>query len=610
MLEPHDRLLLLDALRPPDDHALDFAIGTTFSLDLLALLTAPLGFTRFELQHSEGSDIADADAHILLRTIREFADKITIFCQAGRIAVPRGQRPLLSTLEDMVVEVAPKVPNRVFHPKVWALRFSAPNSPVKYRLIVLSRNLTFARSWDTVLVLDGELQDRANAIAANHPLGEFFAALPGLSIQPVSDAVQGRIDQAQRELRKVKFDCPPGIDDVAFQPLGIPGVKDRTFEHRTERMLVISPFLSAPRLDSLTERGRRHILVSRLDSLEKLNAAQLTGFTEIYSLDVDAVVDPEGAADGNSDPFNEGTGLHAKTFVADDGWNAHVWTGSANATTAAFDGNVEFLVKLTGKKGAFGVDSVLKREDGATNLRDMLQPFTPAQEAVAEDLISTALEDALDCARTEIATAGWIASVEGGAGAFDIVLRSDRSASLPESLSEVRVYPITLNPSQSAPLDHLGTAMFRGLSTEAITSFFAFMIVAELDGVRQECRFVVNARLVGAPADRKEQLLRSMLKDRRQLIKFIMLLLGDTDDELGGVGSGSAGATFGRGASSLAPDSEALLEPLLRALDRDPSRLDHVERLLRDLGVDGEAVPEGLMELFAPIMEARQKARS
>src|SRR4051794_2184598 len=108
MLEPQNRQLLLDALRPPDDFALDFAVGTTFSLDLLALLTAPLGFTRFELLNSEGSDIADADAHVLLRTIREFADKITIFCQAGRIAVPRGQRPLLSALEEMVVEVTPE----------------------------------------------------------------------------------------------------------------------------------------------------------------------------------------------------------------------------------------------------------------------------------------------------------------------------------------------------------------------------------------------------------------------------------------------------------------------------------------------------------------------
>jgi phosphatidylserine/phosphatidylglycerophosphate/cardiolipin synthase-like enzyme len=30
-------------------------------------------------------------------------------------------------------------------------------------------------------------------------------------------------------------------------------------------------------------------------------------------------------------------GLHAKLFVSDDGWYSHVWTGSPNATTAAFD---------------------------------------------------------------------------------------------------------------------------------------------------------------------------------------------------------------------------------------------------------------------------------
>ena len=48
MLEPQTRELLFDVLQPPEDHTLDFAIGTTFTLDLLALLIAPVAFTLFE----------------------------------------------------------------------------------------------------------------------------------------------------------------------------------------------------------------------------------------------------------------------------------------------------------------------------------------------------------------------------------------------------------------------------------------------------------------------------------------------------------------------------------------------------------------------------------
>ena len=42
------------------------------------------------------------------------------------------------------------------------------------------------------------------------------------------------------------------------------------------------------------------------------------------------------------------TGLHAKIYVADAGWKSRIWVGSANATHAAFNRNVEFLAELEG----------------------------------------------------------------------------------------------------------------------------------------------------------------------------------------------------------------------------------------------------------------------
>ncbi len=48
-------------------------------------------------------------------------------------------------------------------------------------------------------------------------------------------------------------------------------------------------------------------------------------------------------------------GLYAKLYVLDYGREASVFTGSANATHAAFNRNVEFLTELRGKKGKVGV---------------------------------------------------------------------------------------------------------------------------------------------------------------------------------------------------------------------------------------------------------------
>jgi hypothetical protein len=75
----------------------------------------------------------------------------------------------------MVVEVqAPK--GGVFHPKLWLLRYTAENQPAFYRLLNLSRNLTFDRSWDIILCLEGEVVKRRKRSNYNQSLSDFLAA--------------------------------------------------------------------------------------------------------------------------------------------------------------------------------------------------------------------------------------------------------------------------------------------------------------------------------------------------------------------------------------------------------------------------------------------------
>ena len=152
MLEPNNRQLLRDALRPPAGYVLDRAITTTFSLDLMALLAIPVSFTCFQLKDQEGPPQIDPLA--LVEALRRYASKIAVFCQAGQIHVPRRVQLLLGYLEDSVYEVkAPR--GGVFHPKLTVLRYTAQENndsvaklpPVVYRLLCSSRNLTFDRSW-------------------------------------------------------------------------------------------------------------------------------------------------------------------------------------------------------------------------------------------------------------------------------------------------------------------------------------------------------------------------------------------------------------------------------------------------------------------------------
>jgi hypothetical protein len=115
MLQPNDRRHLFESLRPPEDYLLDYAIGTTFTLDLLALLTAPLAFTTFDWADEAGHLARSPQA--LLATMQQYADRITLFCQAGKIAIPGAHSLLYSYLEDSVIEVNALRPGGIFHPK-------------------------------------------------------------------------------------------------------------------------------------------------------------------------------------------------------------------------------------------------------------------------------------------------------------------------------------------------------------------------------------------------------------------------------------------------------------------------------------------------------------
>jgi hypothetical protein len=86
---------------------------------------------------------------------------------------------LFGFLEEMVVEV--KAPGGgVFHPKVWAIRFVAPDGHIlMYRLVILTRNMTTDKSWDLSLQLEGTIGGRKAKL--NKPLAYFFKSLPGLT---------------------------------------------------------------------------------------------------------------------------------------------------------------------------------------------------------------------------------------------------------------------------------------------------------------------------------------------------------------------------------------------------------------------------------------------
>ena len=397
MLGPDDRSLLLDALRPPEGTRLDRAVGTTFTLDLQALLVAPLAFALFDWTLGE-----DGAPNIVavLESLRRYADRTTIFCQAGEIRVPRRYQPALTFLEDRVVPVTPDNPDRIFHPKAWILRFvPEDDGPVRYRMLCASRNLTFDRSWDTLLALDGVVTDRPGPDTG----AAAFAALLARLAPADRPDVRRDLDQITDELGTVRFDPPDGFGDVRLHPIDGAGWP---FPTNPDRSLVISPFLTAGALGRLRSTAlAADVLVSRPETLDR---TPIDGWDQRYVLSP-VFVQPDALApapDGDEQETDEGgdlQGLHAKLFLFEQGDTVRLFTGSANATDAAFGGNIELLAELTATRADAGIDRMLAPGNPQDpSFRDLLDEHPPVAEPGPIDEAAEHLDRVLDIARRRL----------------------------------------------------------------------------------------------------------------------------------------------------------------------------------------------------------------
>ncbi|MEP7378001.1 MAG: phospholipase D family protein [Chloroflexota bacterium] len=623
MLDPDGRHLLLDALRPPPGYELDVAVGTTYTLDLYSLLTAPVAFAMFDREAEDGSSRVDPIA--ALQALRRYAGRITLFCDTAGVSVPRDYRALLVYLEQSVVPVRPPNPQAIFHPKVWFIRYRQPNAETTtYRLLCMSRNLTFDRSWDTILRLEGTISD-----TAHHPeLREFAAALPGLAdpVKPISAERRAAILELAAELERVAWQAPDGMAIERFWPIGHDGRAAWPFQGRSDRYFVASPFVTQGALTRLAGKVRGSVLLSRPETFDQLGGKATNFLRErlVLSADVrETTLDQEVASDADaghptSDSEAPGLvleGLHAKLVVADVPYGGRVWTGSANLTDAAFGGNVEFVTELRGPKKVCGVDAVIGDQKQRMGLRKLVEPYTPASDEGRDLTDVEQAERRLDAARRMLGRLRYTATChKDEAGRFELELTGVppengpfQPAGLDGLVSTIR--PVTLGDAVATVIDvqPTGLTVRFGVSYEAITPFFAVRIRPVEAVIPLDTSFLINAELVGAPEDRAENVMVGLLRNRADLIRFLLLLLGNVDDAMAAIASDEPSTWDGGGSWGSGAASEALLEPLVRAYSRDRTRLHEIRSVMEELAkteTGREILPDGWDAVWLPIQAA------
>ena len=607
MLEPNNRSLLTEQLQAPRGFELVQAIGTTFTLDLSTAIGIPLSFAS--------RSFAEHDDLGIIAALSQYADRISIFTQAGQIGV--GVRSdLVALLEDVVHPVHPA--RGIFHPKVWLLEYAAGEKRT-YRFLCNSRNLTEDRSWDLSVRLDG-VPARDDQLTTtrelNRPLVSLLQRLPTLAVNPLQEERSRRIRAFSDRIRNVQWELPSGVTDLRFHLLGGLGEHAGTGDTdsvtsmlnvRAREALIISPFLSPEGIETvsrITTRAPR--LVSRAESLDQLPDETVQQLGDTYVLDDLLTLDEEADEQAGASAL---TGLHAKAvFVSERSHpsRARAYIGSANVTSGGLRNNIEMMVELRGHVKDLGPSGVYEA------LGSMLEPFvaTGGVESDAQTEATRRLE-----ARVRALAAGRVHARISGNGPY--MMSAWYEERTPGALDRMEADGIIVEwrplavTGEGAKLSvHEDTlSEFRELRVNQITPFLQLSVKQKVEGEQISVRTIVSAELHDDIPGRRDAILARGITDGDQFLKLLMLLLTPEHHALqvSTANGDSLGAAWST--SSLV---RGLFESLLRSLARGDEGLDIAQRVLAQLrqqaGKDLQ-LPEDFEELWDNVWEARATRR-
>lgn len=596
MLSPSNRLTLIDALRPPPDHSFDAAAAVTYTLDLRAMLSAPAAFALASTSDLGGDDAAEPVE--LLHAIRSHADRLTVFAQAGQIALPPSRR-VFAFLEDSVVSVtAPG--GGIVHPKVWLARYVDAGGRQRHRVLIGSRNLTFDNSWDTMLRLD-ETGDGSGIQLPE--LARLLEAMLDRAVGPIEPNHVHRVEELAASLGSVRFAPPAGVEHLELHVLGLDGRNSRPFPEQADRSMVISPFLSTDFFTGVLQNGP-DVLVSRPESLDELDPIALAAIGSAFVFDDGSTPDVEDDAWELDDPARPLRGMHAKVFAFESGATATVFVGSANASDRAFGRNVEVLAELRGSSDVLGLDALCGRgsEDAdEIGLDRLFQVYIRTEEESVDREPSAALETA----RLQLGALPITATVSGDDHAWAVTYESSRNVQLPDGV-HASCWPLTVEGHRKDLVSGERLSHRFDLSLEAISAFLAVEVRA--DDVAS--RFVIPTELVGVPDRRNQELLRLMIGNADRFLRYLMTLLADDPRDLDLLAAVDRATTDGERTAGSHGAGLPVLESMLKSLRSDPARLLSIDPLVRDLARTDDGLPPGFAATWEAIVANAREAMS
>lgn len=574
-----------------DGYVVDYAVLTTYSLDMPSLLSVPFMLGTM-------SDLTEASLrspHLVLEAVNKSAGKFSVFCNAGCIAVPQANSKLYALLERSVVQIA--LPARGagfvnFHPKVWVIKESNPDTEEsQIKVVVLSRNLTCSNDLDVVCELVGNIstkQATRKSRTRHKPLADFLEWLAERSISKIRKQIRSIINDLYYVERFELKDSP--FDDYDFFPMGIDGydgmeqcLEADMLDHATE-MVVISPFIDQRILEKMAACApkTRKTLISRHASVTN----------DILSLFNDGVYAPKEVL---TDKVEKDTvvDLHEKVyFIRRYEGNLtynHLYLGSANATRNGFDRNVEFLLHLR------------------------FASYKTSYDTFRGDLI----HEGKDCMFEQVTAVP--ADIKGQDNTLDELLLRQTIASIQkaEIKQSGECYTITVYcrktrlPKENVKICPLGCQAMEKTLTEGTT--FEKMELAMLTELYVlaigDIRRVIKIDTTGMPTEERDcAIFRSIINTKGKFISYLAFMLTD-DAERYVVESQQMEKELADTTASPKEQeiSVSLYEDMVRVAYTNPDRIASIRSVIAK--ADASVIPDHFVEFYESFENAIKQIR-
>lgn len=564
-----------------DGFVIDYAVCTTYSLDMSTLLSVPFMLGTM-------TDLTEAtmrSPHLILETINRSADKFAVFCNAGCIAVPQANSKVYSLLERSVVQVTLSAKGGGFinfHPKVWVVKETNPDTASQQiKLVVLSRNLTCSNDLDVVCELVGKIgskQATKKAWAKHAPLVDFLAWLTTISdnriIRKNIRAICNNIDYIEQ------FDLTDSpFEDYEFFPMGIPEYDGYTecFEqsilNHAAEMLIISPFVDKKILTEMIScsPNTRKTLITRHSSVTQ----------KIIDLFNDGVYTPKEVLTDKVEK-DVTVDLHEKVYFirryeGNLSYN-HLYLGSTNATMNGFGRNVEFLLHL----------QFAPYKSSYEKYRNEL--INDSKECMFEEVISVPDgESPKNDVTNELMLRRAIAAIQkaqiaSNDGNYTITIKCLQNK-MP--LEPVFLYPLGCDGNEQMLADGL---VFENMQLDSLTEFYTIRI--------GELRRLIKISTDGMPTDERDKaIFRSFINTKGKFIDYLAFMLTD-DVEQYILENQQLEKELANDKVSVMEQqiSTSLYEDMVRMAYKEPERIALIRQIVEK--ADKEVIPDHFMDMY------------